>query len=112
MFRKIILLILNRKNCINVLVTTCQLVPALSKVILYGLGGVFDIENIYSATKIGKESCFERIHTRFGRKPTYVVIGDGRDEELAAKQVRTNSTNSHRIKTILSSLAFLAILAR
>ena len=76
-----------RKNCINVLVTTCQLVPALSKVILYGLGGVFDIENIYSATKIGKESCFERIHTRFGRKPTYVVVGDGRDEELAAKQV-------------------------
>lgn len=59
--------------------------------ILYGLGGVFDIENIYSATKIGKESCFERIHTRFGRKPTYVVIGDGRDEELAAKQVRNYS---------------------
>ena len=48
---------------------------------------MFDIENIYSATKIGKESCFERILTRFGRKPTYVVIGDGRDEELAAKQV-------------------------
>ena len=48
---------------------------------------MFDIENIYSATKTGKESCFERIHTRFGRKPTYVVIGDGRDEELAAKQV-------------------------
>lgn len=76
-----------RKNCINVLVTTCQLVPALSKLIIYGLGGVFDIENIYSATKIGKESCFERIHTRFGRKPTYVVIGDGRDEEVAAKQL-------------------------
>ncbi|CAF3334531.1 unnamed protein product [Rotaria socialis] len=80
-------IIKQRKNCINVLVTTCQLVPALSKVVLYGLGGVFDIENIYSATKIGKESCFERIHTRFGRKPTYVVVGDGRDEELAAKQL-------------------------
>lgn len=112
MIRKIILSILNRKNCINVLVTTCQLVPALSKVILYGLGGVFDIENIYSATKIGKESCFERIHTRFGRKPTYVVIGDGRDEELAAKQVRINFTHSHQIKNLLSSLACLAILAR
>lgn len=112
MIRKIILSILNRKNCINVLVTTCQLVPALSKVILYGLGGVFDIENIYSATKIGKESCFERIHTRFGRKPTYVVIGDGRDEELAAKQVRINFTRSHQIKNLLSSLACLAILAR
>lgn len=35
----------------------------------------------------GKESCFERISTRFGRKCTYVVIGDGRDEEVSAKQV-------------------------
>lgn len=37
----------------NVLVTTTQLVPALAKVLLYGLGDVFPIENIYSATKIG-----------------------------------------------------------
>ena len=35
----------------------------------------------------GKESCFERIISRFGRKCTYVVVGDGRDEESAAKQV-------------------------
>lgn len=35
----------------------------------------------------GKESCFERISQRFGRKCTYVVIGDGRDEEAAAKQM-------------------------
>ncbi|CAF1456687.1 unnamed protein product [Rotaria sp. Silwood1] len=80
-------IIKQRKNCINVLVTTCPLVQGLSKVLLYGLGSVFDVENIYSATKIGRENCFERIHTRFGRKPTYVVIGDGRDEELAAKQL-------------------------
>ena len=38
----------------NVLVTTTQLVPALAKVLLYGLGEVFPIENIYSATKIDK----------------------------------------------------------
>lgn len=100
----------------NVLVTTTQLVPALAKVLLYGLGDVFPIENIYSATKIGtvelvwrcwvdqqdlvftglhsallpgKESCFERIVSRFGKKVTYVVIGDGRDEEFAAKQVHS-----------------------
>jgi hypothetical protein len=84
---EIALCFLFRKNSVNVLVTTFQLVPALSKILLYGLGGVFDIENIYSATKVGRESCFERIHTRFGRKPTYVVIGDGREEEIAAKQV-------------------------
>uniref|UniRef100_A0AAQ4R0V6 Eyes absent homolog n=1 Tax=Gasterosteus aculeatus aculeatus TaxID=481459 RepID=A0AAQ4R0V6_GASAC len=83
---KSLLLIQSRWECMNVLVTTTQLVPALAKVLLYGLGDVFPIENIYSATKIGKESCFERIVSRFGKKVTYVVIGDGRDEEFAAKQ--------------------------
>lgn len=83
---KSLLLIQSRGKCVNVLVTTTQLVPALAKVLLYGLGEVFPIENIYSATKIGKESCFERIVSRFGKKVTYVVIGDGRDEEFAAKQ--------------------------
>ncbi|XP_065149965.1 eyes absent homolog 3 isoform X3 [Paramisgurnus dabryanus] len=83
---KSLLLIQSRGKCMNVLVTTTQLVPALAKVLLYGLGDVFPIENIYSATKIGKESCFERIISRFGKKVTYVVIGDGRDEEFAAKQ--------------------------
>ncbi|KAM8975763.1 protein phosphatase EYA3 isoform 2-T2 [Pelodytes ibericus] len=84
---KCLLLIQSRKNCVNVLITTTQLVPALAKVLLYGLGEVFPIENIYSATKIGKESCFDRIVTRFGKRVTYVVIGDGRDEEMAAKQL-------------------------
>ncbi|XP_053302792.1 eyes absent homolog 3 isoform X1 [Pleuronectes platessa] len=114
---KSLLLVQSRGKCMNVLVTTTQLVPALAKVLLYGLGDVFPIENIYSATKIGsdpntepkiciisllksvinrkavsfsllagKESCFERIISRFGKKVTYVVIGDGRDEEFAAKQ--------------------------
>ena len=44
-----------RGKCMNVLVTTTQLVPALAKVLLYGLGDVFPIENIYSATKIGSD---------------------------------------------------------
>ncbi|XP_067867713.1 eyes absent homolog 3-like isoform X1 [Heterodontus francisci] len=83
---KSLLLIQSRRNCVNILVTTTQLVPALAKVLLYGLGEIFPIENIYSATKIGKESCFERIVSRFGKKVTYVVIGDGRDEEYAAKR--------------------------
>ncbi|XP_060705757.1 eyes absent homolog 4 isoform X10 [Hemiscyllium ocellatum] len=79
-------IISSRSNCVNVLVTTTQLVPALAKVLLYSLGGVFPIENIYSATKIGKESCFQRIVSKFGTKVTYVVIGDARDEEHAATQ--------------------------
>ncbi|XP_070556323.1 eyes absent homolog 1-like isoform X7 [Ptychodera flava] len=84
---KSLTLVNSRSNCTNVLVTTTQLVPAVAKVLLYGLGGVFPIENIYSATKIGKESCFERIVSRFGRKVTYVGVGDGRDEEQAAKNL-------------------------
>lgn len=43
-----------RPNCVNVLVTTTQLVPALAKVMLFGLGQIFPIDNIYSATKLGK----------------------------------------------------------
>jgi hypothetical protein len=43
----------NRNKYTNVLVTTTQLVPAVSKVLLYGFGGIFEIENIYSATKTG-----------------------------------------------------------
>lgn len=35
----------------------------------------------------GKESCFERIIQRFGRKVVYVVIGDGVEEEQGAKKV-------------------------
>lgn len=84
---KCLQIINSRSNCVNVLVTTTQLVPALAKVLLYGLGGVFNIENVYSATKIGKDSCFDRIVARFGRKCTYVVVGDGRDEEAASKQM-------------------------
>nr|XP_033504546.1 eyes absent homolog 4 isoform X3 [Epinephelus lanceolatus] len=79
-------IISSRINCVNVLVTTTQLIPALAKVLLYSLGSVFPVENIYSATKIGKESCFERIMQRFGRKVVYVVIGDGVEEEQAAKK--------------------------
>ncbi|XP_061609427.1 eyes absent homolog 4 isoform X3 [Phyllopteryx taeniolatus] len=79
-------IISSRSNCVNVLVTTTQLIPALAKILLYSLGSVFPIENIYSATKIGKESCFERIMQRFGRKVVYVVVGDGAEEEQAAKK--------------------------
>uniref|UniRef100_A0AAQ5ZZ32 Eyes absent homolog n=1 Tax=Amphiprion ocellaris TaxID=80972 RepID=A0AAQ5ZZ32_AMPOC len=79
-------IISSRSNCVNVLVTTTQLIPALAKVLLYSLGSVFPVENIYSATKIGKESCFERIVSRFGANITYVVVGDGKDEEHAAGQ--------------------------
>uniref|UniRef100_A0A8C8DSS9 Eyes absent homolog n=1 Tax=Oryzias sinensis TaxID=183150 RepID=A0A8C8DSS9_9TELE len=83
---KALTLIHSRSNCVNILVTTTQLIPALAKVLLYGLGVVFPIENIYSATKIGKESCFERVIQRFGRKVVYIVVGDGVEEEQGSKK--------------------------
>ena len=65
-----------RPNCVNVLVTQTQLVAALTKVLLFGVGPHFAVENIYSAAKIGKEACFDRVVQRFGRnKTTYLVIG-------------------------------------
>ena len=42
-----------RPNCVNVIVTQTQLVASLTKVLLFGLGPIFDVENIYSAAKIG-----------------------------------------------------------
>lgn len=103
-------IIKSRPTNVNVLVTTTQLVPAVAKLLLYGLGGVFDIENVYSATKIGKESCFERISSRFGRKCTYVVVGDRQEEESAAKQVRFVKYYC-RLKEIYFNFCFLDELA-
>uniref|UniRef100_A0A669P050 Eyes absent homolog n=1 Tax=Phasianus colchicus TaxID=9054 RepID=A0A669P050_PHACC len=97
-------LIHSRPNCVNVLVTTTQLIPALAKVLLYGLGTVFPIENIYSATKTGKESCFERIMQRFGRKAVYIVIGDGVEEEQGAKKVQSVDTILDSSKLTFQSL--------
>lgn len=53
---KCLAVIAQRQNCVNVLVTNNQLVAALSKVLLFGLGQIFPVENIYSANKIGKHS--------------------------------------------------------
>ncbi|KAM9057611.1 protein phosphatase EYA2 isoform 1-T5 [Megaptera novaeangliae] len=99
-------LINSRPNCVNVLVTTTQLIPALAKVLLYGLGSVFPIENIYSATKTGKESCFERIMQRFGRKAVYIVIGDGVEEEQGAKKVFTPSVSPAAFSSSLEPVSF------
>lgn len=78
---------MTRPNCVNVIVTQTQLVASLTKVLLFGLAPTFDVENIYSAAKCGKEACFDRIVQRFGRRSTFVVVGDGSDEEMAAKSM-------------------------
>lgn len=87
----------------------------MAKLLLYGLGPHFSVDNVYSAAGGGsstsgnksgggsgtaaasaaataaagssKEACFDRVVQRYGRKCTYVVIGDGAEEERAARQV-------------------------
>lgn len=51
---------------------------------------------------LGKESCFERIIQRFGRKVVYVVIGDGVEEEQGAKKVSVRSWHLSCRLTFLS----------
>lgn len=79
--------IVQRERSINILVSDAQLGVTLSKVLAFGLGPSFPIENIYSSNKIGKEQCFQRILDRYGKKNTYIVVGDGKEEELAANSV-------------------------
>jgi hypothetical protein len=62
------------------------------------------INNISMTTIVGKDSCFDRIVARFGRKCTYVVVGDGRDEEQASKQVSYLPLNNKQQILILLSL--------
>lgn len=68
--------------------------------------------NCFFSLPLGKESCFERIVTRFGRKSTYVVVGDGQDEENAAKNLnfpfwRISSHNDIRALQTALEMGFL-----
>ncbi|XP_022648054.1 eyes absent homolog 2-like isoform X3 [Varroa jacobsoni] len=78
-------LINQRSNCINVLVSSNQLVLTLTKLLLFGLGEHFPIENVYSSHRIGKESCFERVLNKFGKKCTYIVVGGSKEDESSSK---------------------------
>jgi len=85
--RKCLEIISRRPNCANIVVTQTQLVPAISKLLINDLGQFFPIENIYSAAKVGKDVVFDRIQQKYGKKTTFVAIGDGPDEESAAKRL-------------------------
>ncbi|OQR66646.1 developmental protein eyes absent-like [Tropilaelaps mercedesae] len=78
-------LVNQRSNCINVLVSSNQLVLTLSKLLLFGLGELFPIENVYSSHRIGKQSCFDRVLAKFGKKCTYIVVGGSKEDESSSK---------------------------
>ncbi len=102
---KCLSILTSRPNCVNVIATQTQLVPALTKLLVFGLGPVFAVENVYSAAKIGKEACFDRIVQRFGRKSTYVVLGKWRTAYVIS---RSHCENHFTVK-ILNQLSWLAI---
>ncbi|KAI1284877.1 Eyes absent -like protein 4 [Halotydeus destructor] len=86
--RKCLAIVNQRENSANILVSENQLVCAISKLLVNDLGQFFQIDNIYSSGKVGnKEHIFERIQQKYGKKCTYVVIGDTSKEEEAAKKL-------------------------
>lgn len=72
---KCLSVIAQRENCVNVLVTTTQLVPALAKVMLFGLGQIFPIDNIYSATKLGRFLARLWVNPRASTTTIFVAVG-------------------------------------
>lgn len=79
----------------NVLVTASQLSAAIAKLLIYGLSDYVPIDNIYSSSspaslnptlhpELSKRQCFDRIRKKYGEHVTYVVIGDGQEEEECA----------------------------
>lgn len=78
------------------LVTTTQLIPALAKVLLYGLGSVFPIENIYSATKTGK-GLPELGRCGEGRGPLLPAVPGGRGRQGGGRPHSGSSTPRPRV---------------
>lgn len=48
---------------------------------------------------VGKESCFERVIHRFGRKAVYIAVGDGAEEEQGSKKVKKQTKQKKTNKT-------------
>jgi len=70
-----------------VLVTMGELIPTLVKLLLFRLGEFFSPEHIYCGRHIGKAECFKHIAQQFGPAAKLVAIGDGEEEEDAARRM-------------------------
>ncbi|GAB4821578.1 hypothetical protein N2152v2_008624 [Parachlorella kessleri] len=71
---------------VHVAVTSGQLVPSLAKLLLFKLSGHFTPDRVYSSRQQGKACCFDKVRERWGQAACYVVIGDGFEEEGAARE--------------------------
>ncbi|XP_043237143.1 eyes absent homolog 2-like isoform X1 [Amphibalanus amphitrite] len=72
-------LIQERKQCTNVMVTRNMLMTTFAKTVIFGLADCFEPENIFSAYKVGFESCLNTIRQKYaekhGREVICVIVG-------------------------------------
>jgi hypothetical protein len=107
-------------------VTPTPLIYAIAKVLLHRLGPFFPVENIYSSAKVGTgtsvtrsncvnlihsfipdagyENVYEKLMQKYGKSCSFVVIGDGMDEESAAKKVSRSYHNQY-LQGVLKRMA-------
>lgn len=67
--------------------TAFNWIPAVCKLLLYDLANEFHISNIYSASQVGKFLSFQRVMAEYGESFNYLVISNGKEEEIASKKV-------------------------
>eukprot|EP01134_Creolimax_fragrantissima_P006957 CFRG6957T1 len=102
-------LISKRNDTVNVMVTSSQLIPAISKTILFNLSKYFAFDCIYTSRSQGKEACFQDIKERFGGTSVYHAIGDSCEEIDAGKKM---GWHTHVIREVGHMKIFLSELMR
>uniref|UniRef100_A0A8R1HM28 Eyes absent homolog n=1 Tax=Caenorhabditis japonica TaxID=281687 RepID=A0A8R1HM28_CAEJA len=70
----------------NVVLSNDGVVFGAAQLMIAGLSGAVPIENVYSVTKQGKESIFEKIQTRYGKKCSFVCVTSS-DTAATAKRL-------------------------
>ncbi|GAQ90681.1 Eyes absent homolog [Klebsormidium nitens] len=73
-----------------VLVSSGQLIPTLTKCLLFRLDPWIDPANVYSSKVVGKLQCFKWIRERFGggnAETRFCAVGDGVEEQAAARMM-------------------------
>ena len=74
------------RSDVNVLVTNGELLPTLAKLLLFRLARHFHPACVYSSRDAGKLACFREVVKRFGAAADMVAVGDGVEEETAARR--------------------------
>lgn len=74
-------------NCSNIVITNLPLIVAFGHLICLGFANYFNVNQVYSSHKSGKEACIKRIRKRFGlsNRCTYVIIGGKEEVDIASK---------------------------